>query len=187
MREFLLMNSSIFCYSIKVNKFSGGLILDFYMKLPRNKKEFVLFLLIISILSVNIIAPLITFLEVGFSKESYLNTLKVIPIIWIFVVILVLLTHNPAEKITQKIIHKDDSYRSVLTVNILVNVFLMSIFMTIIGTWIGSRSVNFDVFHNYLNVWPRNFTLAFGVELLIAQPIARFVLYKIHVSKDKKS
>ena len=34
--------------------------MDFYMKLPRNKKEFALFMGVISIISVNIIAPLIT-------------------------------------------------------------------------------------------------------------------------------
>ncbi len=156
------------------------------MKLPRNKKEFTLFLLVISIVSVNIIAPLITFLEVGFSKETYFNTLQVIPFIWLFVVILVLLTHTPAEKITKKIIHKDDSFNSVVTINILVNVLLMSIFMTIIGTWIGSRSVTFDVFHNYLNVWPRNFAISLAIELLIAHPVARLILYKLHISKDKQ-
>lgn len=35
--------------------------MEFYMKLPRNKKEASLFLLVISILSVNIIGPLVTF------------------------------------------------------------------------------------------------------------------------------
>lgn len=35
------------------------IVLDFYMKLPRNKKEFSLFVLIVSVLSVNVIAPLI--------------------------------------------------------------------------------------------------------------------------------
>lgn len=40
--------------------------MDFYMKLPRSKKEFALFMAIISIISVNIIAPLITCFELGF-------------------------------------------------------------------------------------------------------------------------
>lgn len=37
--------------------------MEFYMKLPRSKKEFALFMGIVSIISVNIIAPLITFLK----------------------------------------------------------------------------------------------------------------------------
>jgi hypothetical protein len=40
--------------------------MDFHMKLPRRKREFVLFMAIISVVSVNIIAPLITCFELGF-------------------------------------------------------------------------------------------------------------------------
>ena len=41
--------------------------MDFCEKLPRSKKEFALFIAVISVLSVNIIAPLITCFEFGFS------------------------------------------------------------------------------------------------------------------------
>lgn len=68
------------------------------MRLPRNGKEFILFLGIISILSVNIIAPLITMFEIGFSLEAWRATYQVMPLIWVFVIIFVLLTHQPAEK-----------------------------------------------------------------------------------------
>lgn len=51
--------------------------MEFYMKLPRNKKEFALFMAIISIISVNIIAPLITCFEVGtFSLDIWKMLLK---------------------------------------------------------------------------------------------------------------
>lgn len=40
--------------------------MKFYMNLPRNKKEFALFMAVVSIISVNIIAPLITCFEIGF-------------------------------------------------------------------------------------------------------------------------
>lgn len=65
--------------------------MDFYMKLPRTKKEFVLFMLIISVLSANIIAPLITCFEVNFSLHTWNMVLKVIPFIWISVIILVII------------------------------------------------------------------------------------------------
>lgn len=45
-------------------------------RLPQNGKEFALFLAIISILSVNIIAPLIMGFEFGFSKRSILIPCK---------------------------------------------------------------------------------------------------------------
>lgn len=159
--------------------------MDFHMRMPRNGKEFILFLGIVSIVSVIIIAPLITMLEIGFSMNTWLGTLKVLPTIWVFVVILVLLTHGPAEKLANKIVAEGDSFNSKITINVLCNVLLMSIFMTVIGTWIGMRSINFDIFKSYFHVWPRNFSIALGVELLIAQPIARFVLLKLHQRIDR--
>lgn len=78
--------------------------MEFHMKLPRNGKEFLVFLIILSVLSVNIIAPFITMLEMGFSLKNWQNTFQVMPYIWIVVVILVLLTHNPATKISNKLI-----------------------------------------------------------------------------------
>jgi len=61
----------------------------------------------------------------------------------------------------------------------------MSIFLTVIGTWIGSRQISMDPIHLFFYKWPRNFVISFAVELLIAQPIARFVMEKLHMVKDK--
>ena len=118
--------------------------MEFYMKLPRSKKEFVLFIGVISILSVNIIAPIITCFELGFHLEVWADTLRVIPFIWLSVVVLVLLTYRPAEWMTGQIVDKDDSFNAHIVVNILCTVFLMSIFLTVIGTWIGSRQVSLE-------------------------------------------
>lgn len=71
--------------------------MDFYMRLPRTAKEFALFLAIVSIISVNIIAPLITFFEAGFRLQVWFDVLRVLPFIWVAVVILVLLTNRPAQ------------------------------------------------------------------------------------------
>ena len=56
--------------------------MEFYMKLPRNKKEFIVFMAVISIISVNIIAPLITCFEVGFHMSVWGEALKIMPFIW---------------------------------------------------------------------------------------------------------
>lgn len=71
--------------------------MEFYMKLPRNRKEFALFMAVISIISVNIIAPLITCFEVGFHLYVWADVLKVIPFIWLSVIALVFITYKPAE------------------------------------------------------------------------------------------
>ena len=160
--------------------------MDFYMKLPRNKKEFALFMAIVSVISVNIIAPLITFFEAGFHLYIWFDTLKVIPFIWLCVVILVLVTHKPTQILTSLVVEEDDSYKVHILINILFNVLLMSVFLTVIGTWIGTRHISMEPIRMFFYKWPRNFSISFFVESCIAQPIARFVLLKLHQSKDQQ-
>lgn len=160
--------------------------MDFYMKLPRNKKEFALFMGVISILSVNIIAPLITCFEAGFHLYVWADVLSILAIIWLSVIIIVLITYIPAEKLTARIVSKEDSFNSHIIVNILCSVLLMSVFLTVIGTWIGTRSVTLEPIKMFFYKWPRNFAISFFVELCIAQPIARCTILKLHLAKDKE-
>lgn len=161
--------------------------MDFYMKLPRSKKEFALFMAVISIISVNIIAPLITCFELGFNFQVWANTLKVIPFIWIAVVAVVLITYKPAEWLTSRIVKEGDSFSSHITVNILCTVFLMSILLTVIGTWIGTRQISMEPIRLFFYKWPRNAAISFFVEACVAQPIARLVMLKLHQRLDSKA
>ncbi|WP_461247835.1 hypothetical protein [Treponema sp. R6D11] len=161
--------------------------MDFHMKLPRNEREFLLFMAVISVISVNIIAPLITCFELGFHWYVWLDVLKVIPFIWICVVILVLVTFKPAEWLTYKIIKKEDSFNAHIVVNILCSVLIMSVFLTVIGTWIGSRHVSLEPIILFFHKWPRNFGISFAVEALLAQPIARLVMLHFHKIVDAKT
>jgi len=161
--------------------------MDFYMKLPRNKKEFALYMAVVSVISVNIIAPLITCFEFGFHKYVWADAIKVVPFIWISVIILVILTLKPAEWLALKIIEKEDSFGAHTIVNILCNVFLMSIFLTVIGTWIGSREISMEPIRMFFYKWPRNAAISFMVEAFIAQPMARYIMMKIHQIIDKNS
>jgi hypothetical protein len=154
--------------------------MEFYMKLPRNKKEFTLFMGVISIISVNIIAPLITCFEIGFHLHVWAEVIRIIPYIWISVIALVLLTYKPAEWLTSRIVEKDDSFGAHIIVNILCSVFFMSIFLTVIGTWIGSGNLDMEPILRFFYKWPRNFAISFAVEALVAQPIARLVMLKLH-------
>ncbi|MDR3290129.1 MAG: hypothetical protein LBT02_02480 [Rickettsiales bacterium] len=158
---------------------------DFTAKLPQNGKELVLFIAIISILSVNTIAPLITFFEFEFSFFVYKDVLKIIPSIWLSVVVCVLLTFKPSEFLTDKITEKNDSFKAKMTANILMTVFLMSILMTIVGTWIGARHFSLEPITHFFYKWPRNFAISFAIESLFAQPIARFFIFKLHQLKNK--
>lgn len=160
--------------------------MDFHMRLPRRKREFALFIAVISIISVNIIAPLITCFEFGFSMSVWLDALSVMPVIWLAVVILVLLTYKPAERLTKKVCSHSDSFRATITINILCTVFLLSICLTVVGAWIGSKHLSMEPIVRFFHKWPRNFAIALGVELLIAQPFARFVMLKYHQHIDSK-
>ncbi len=157
-------------------------------RLPQNVKEGILFLLIISIISVNTIAPIIMGLERGFSKENYLETLKIIPIMWIIVILLVRLVAGPlVGKILPKFIGKTDGFNARILLNILLNVTVLSILLTIIGTWVGTKQTSLEPFQNFFPSWFRNFGVAFWIELLIAQPIARLAMKKLHARQANKA
>jgi hypothetical protein len=114
------------------------------------------------------------------------DALTIIPFVWLAVIALVLLTYKPAEWLTRKIGKHGDSFNSIVTINVLCTVFLLSIFHTIVGTWIGSRRLSMEPIVGFFHKWPRNFAISLGVELLIAQPIARFVMLKYHQYIDGK-
>ncbi|MFJ5771670.1 hypothetical protein [Psychrobacillus sp. NPDC093180] len=157
-------------------------------RLPQNAKEGLVFLLLISIISVNTIAPIIMGMERGFSKENYLETLKIIPFMWIVVVLLVRLVARPiVGKVMPRFVGHSDGFNARILLNTLLNVTVLSIFLTIIGTWVGTRQIGLEPFQNFFFSWFRNFGIAFWIELLIAQPIARFAMKKIHARQTARA
>lgn len=156
------------------------------MKLPRNRREFCLFLFVVSVVSVAIIAPLISCFELGFSFTTWKQTLEVIPYIWSVVILFVLLTHIPSSKITSLLLSKEDSFNAHVIINCLVNVIMMSILLTVVASWIGMRTISWLPLEQFFYKWPRNFTIAFLVEVLVAQPFARLILLKKHLLEDKR-
>ncbi|MEK4761097.1 hypothetical protein MHH85_12665 [Viridibacillus sp. FSL E2-0187] len=156
-------------------------------RLPQNPKEGIVFLLIISIISANTIGPIIVGLELGFSKETYLETLKIIPFLWIIVVLIVRLVAGPlVGKILPKFVGPTDGFNARVLLNTLLNVTVISILMTIIGAWVGTKQINIEPFQNFFHSWFRNFGVAFWIELLVAQPIARLVMKKLHAKQRSK-
>lgn len=154
--------------------------MEFYMKLPRNAKEKMIFMLIVSLISVNIIGPVISMCEIGFNWQNYRNTLMILPIIWVAVIISVLIAEKPANFFQQKITDKDDSFNSQIIVNTICNVLIISAIMTIVGSWIGQGSIPMHTIHQFGQIWPRNFGIALAIEALVAQPIARQAMVLIH-------
>ena len=160
--------------------------MEYYMRLPRNRKEFVLFMLVISIISVNIIAPTITCMELGFSAESWLATYSRLPFVWLTVVACVLVTYAPAGWLTDRLVEKDDSYKVHILANILASVFFMSVVLTVVAPWVVAGQVTTEPLEMFVYRWPRNFAVSFAVEALVAQPIARAVMNRFHLALDAR-
>ncbi|TCI43013.1 MULTISPECIES: hypothetical protein [Exiguobacterium] len=157
-------------------------------RLPQNPKEGVLFMLIISILSVNTIAPIIVGMERGFSVAHYVDTLKIIPFAWIALIVLIRFIVKPLAGILfNRLAGQTDGFNARILLNIVLNVSMISFVMTIIGPWIGMGEINFETLHHFFPTWFRNFGIAFWIELLFAQPIARAVMKSIHTRKRLKT
>lgn len=157
-------------------------------RMPRNGKEFLLFLAIISITSVNTIAPLIMGFEFGFTAEVYKATLTTIPFIWLIVIFIVPFIVEPlANKLVEKFTQPTDSFNAVTLFHIFFSVLLMSILLTVIGTWVGTRSITMEPIREFFHNWPRNFTIAFFIEILVAQPLARFIMRLLHKYQSRQS
>ena len=160
--------------------------MDFYMKLPRRKREFTLFLFVLSLISMNIIAPLITCFEMGFSLNSWAHVFPIMPILWPCVIATVLVTYKPAAFLTSKLTQEGDSFHAVVTLNIMCTVFLMSIILTVVGSWVGAQQISMDPISRFFYKWPRNFAISLAVEIFIAQPIARQVMFMLHTHLDAR-
>lgn len=157
----------------------------FHMRLPRDGREFPLFLLIVSVISVNIIAPVIAMYNTESSVATWLDVLKMLPILWLVVVIMVVITNKPARLIANKIISPTDSFNAHIMAELLCNVMLMSFVMTLLMNLVlGGASNLSDAF---VHQWPRNFAIAFAVEALLAHPVAHFVMHNYHTRKDQKA
>lgn len=133
--------------------------MQFHTRLPRNKREFCLFMAVISVISVNIIAPVIA---------------------------CVLATYYPAEWITARFLAEGDSYNAHVLVNILATVCMMSVVLTVVAPWIASGQVSMEPVEHFFLRWPRNFAVSFAVEALVAQPIARAVMNRLHLALDAR-
>ena len=115
-----------------------------------------------------------------------METLNIIPFIWIVVIALVAITHKPTELLAKKIITTNSEFEAHMIINTLITVFMMSMVLTVLGTWIGTRTISLEPFHRFIDIWPRNFMISFLVESIVAQPIARKTMEVYHIRIESK-
>ncbi|TAA69621.1 DUF2798 domain-containing protein [Planomicrobium okeanokoites] len=122
-----------------------------------------------------------------FNGEVAWTILKMLPIIWIIVMIIEpVIFGRIAEALTAKFTKPADSFNSKILFRILFTVLGMSAAMTLIGDVVGN-GFHSELFSNWLHNWPRNFVIVLAAESLVIQPIARFAMVKLHDSQDEKA
>lgn len=157
-------------------------------RLPRNGKEGLLFGAIIATLTVIFMTSFSTIYFAGeFNGEIALAILKMLPIMWIIVMIIEpAIFGRIAESLTAKFTQPSDSFNAKILFRILFTVLGMSAAMTLIGDVVGN-GFHSELFSNWLQYWPRNFLIVLAAECLVIQPIARFVMVKLHEAQDRKA
>lgn len=150
------------------------------LKMPRNKREALLFQIILSFISVNIIVPIIIMQNSYFSWHNYFMILHLISMMWLAVFTSLFLISKPADFIRNKLTKTSDSFNAQITINIFSRVLLISAIMTILSVWIRDWTIELTPFTNFLTNWPHNFGIAFAVQLFISHPIARQIIIFKH-------
>lgn len=90
-------------------------------------------------------------------------------------------------KLMPKFVGQTDGFNARVLLNTVLNVTVLSLWLSIIGTWVGTKQISLEPFENFLHIWPRNFGIALWIELLIVQPIARFAMKKLHARQASKA
>ncbi|MNC38770.1 hypothetical protein D3C75_873950 [compost metagenome] len=90
-------------------------------------------------------------------------------------------------KVMPKFVGQTDGFNARVLLNIVSNVTVLSILLTIIGTWVGTKQISLEPFQNFFHSWFRNFGVAFWIELLIAQRVARFAMKKMHARQANRA
>lgn len=156
-------------------------------RLPRNGKEGFLYGTIISTLTVLFMTTYSAiYFAGGLNGDVAWTIVKMLPIIWVIVMVIEpALIGRMAETLTAKMTKPEDSFNAKILFRILFTVLGMSAVMTLVGDIVGN-GFHPDLFSSWLLNWPRNFVIVLAAESLVIQPIARFVMVKLHEAQDAK-
>ena len=162
------------------------------LRLPWSPKEGLLFGTIISLISCTLIGGANVYLSVP--HDTFLRAFVTsFPFVFIFVM-LISNTYVSwiAKKFVMHYIQPNDSPNTYICFNLIMCVLLMSVSMSLLGPFAGQiSSFIFDgeafdivqIFDHWQYIWPRNFCIAFWIEMCVAQPAARAVMTNIHKKK----
>lgn len=154
--------------------------------MPRNKKEGLLYGIIICAMTALTMATINISINMGeISNEAIIISIKAFPIVFIIALLLEnFIVGKVADKLVSIFIQPTDSLNAHILFRTFFTVIGMSIIMTNVGG-ILANGFNIDVIKEFPVCWPRNFCIVIFLELIIVQPIARMIMKKIHERQDR--
>ena len=160
-------------------------------RLPQTKREGLLYGSIIAGITSLLMATFNISLSFGtINGQILLNILYSWPLFFVIAMLLENFVAGPfAIFMCKKFGGETDGFNARIWFRIIFTVTAMSFLMTFVGLLWGeilSGSVTTKIFSDFLIAWPRNFFVVFWIETLIAQPIARACMKKLHTSKQAK-
>ena len=168
-------------------------------RLPWNEREGIIYGCIIASISSLLIGGFNVYSNTGYSIDRFgefvMNYLVIWPVIFI---VAFTFASTVVERVAGMVVGRfaapTDSVNAHIVMNIVVCVLMMSATISLVGGIVGETivflmggpSVNVvELVANWTKIWPRNFCIAFWVEMLIAQPIARTVMVRMHAVNMK--
>lgn len=163
------------------------------LRLPWSNREGLLYGGVIALITCIIMSTFNISKSFGrFDAEIMTISLKCLPILFVIVMLLItFVVGRIANYGVRRFTEPTDGFNTRIVFNIIFCVTMMSAIMTFIGPLVGDiMSGNLDIAglaRDWPVNWPVNFFVAFWVEMLIAQPAARFVMKRKHTRRIERS
>ena len=160
-------------------------------RLPQNSKEGLLYGAVIAGITAFIMCAINVSLGAGrIDGQVIISIIYSFPLFFVLAMLMEHFVAGPfAEFMCRKFGGETDGFNACILFRIVFTVLGMSFIMTwlglIYGELVSAGTVTTQVFTDFLLAWPRNFFLAFWIEILIAQPIARKVMKTVHARKQR--
>ena len=168
-----------------VDQVSGGFHLE-ELRFPRNNREGLLYGGIIAGITAYLMALFNMSRSIGDFRPEYI--IQIIPtyvVVWVVVMLLMtFVVGRIADWFIGRYVDPSDSANVRILANIVVCVTFMSMIMSAIGPIIGTTvegHLSLEQTYRWVYNWPYNFCAAFWIEMVLAQPAARFVMKRLHL------
>lgn len=156
------------------------------LRLPWNNRDGILYGGVIAIITATIMCEFNLCRTMGgMTVETFMNGLATVPLLVVIVMLLMtFIVGRVADMFVHRFTMPGDSFYTKIVFNIIACVLMMSMIMTVVGPTVGHLMegvLTAEPIFDWPVNWPVNFCVAFWVEMLIAQPAARYVMKHRHI------